>query len=106
MFAKIKDNNVVKFPYDYDDLQNDNPHTKFTGTIDLLELFNSSDMCIVHGYELVQVYIAERSPLIPPQVAVLSNSPIEEEGRWLLKWELNYTPPKDYCDTFNPLDSI
>lgn len=87
MFAKIKDNQIIQFPYGYDDLQADNPFTLFNGVIDLKEIFDQSELALFHGYELVEVEIDDVPSIFKEiQKASLSNLPVLENGRWVLKW--------------------
>jgi hypothetical protein len=93
MFAKIKDNAVVTFPYGYDDLQRENPHTRFTGSIDLMELFPQTEEALLRGYELVNVTTAEKPQVLPfVQEAVLATTPTLEDGAWVLKWVISFKP--------------
>lgn len=94
MFAKIKDNAVVIFPYGYDDLQRENPHTRFVGNIDLMELFPQTEEALLRGYELVRVTIKE-PPTVrrPAEEAVLATTPTLEDGQWVLGWTVQFKTP-------------
>jgi hypothetical protein len=93
MFAKIKDNAVVTFPYGYDNLQAENPHTRFTGNIDLMELFPQTEEALLRGHELVQVTIDEKPQVLPSvQEAVLATTPTLKDGRWVLEWQVSFVP--------------
>ena len=106
MFAKVKNDQLICFPYGYDELQKDNKHTKFTGDIDLKELFNKTEAHLVHGYDLVSVVIDEKSAVLPEKISKLSETPVLEDGIWVLKRELDFIPQEKYCSTYNPFDSI
>lgn len=86
MFAKIKNGHVVAFPYGYDQLQAENPHTRYTGVIDLQQLFKDTEEAILHGAELVEVQVAPKPFLLPHETAKLSGTPVLEDGRWVLGW--------------------
>ena len=93
MLAKIKDNAVVTFPYGYDDLQAENPHTRFTGNIDLMEIFPQTEEATLRGYELARVIVKDK-PIVPPsQEAVLATTPTLEDGQWVLDWAVQFKNP-------------
>jgi hypothetical protein len=94
MFAKIKNNAVVTFPYGYDNLQSENPHTRLTGNIDLMALFPQTEEALLRGHELVQVITEEKPTLYPMQEAVLATKPTLKDGRWVLEWQVSFVLPK------------
>lgn len=94
MLAKTKNNAVVTFPYGYDNLQAENPHTRFTGNIDLMELFPQTEEALLRGHELVQVITEEKPTVHPMQEAVLATTPTLKDGQWLLEWQVSFVPPK------------
>ena len=93
LLAKVKDNTLIKYPYGFDDLQEDNPNTRFTGTIDLMNIFKDTEQCVLHGYELVEVEIEQEPELMTFHVAVLSDIPVKENNKWILKWNVEFVPP-------------
>ena len=92
MLAKIKDTEIVIFPYGYDDLQAENPYTKFTGNIDLLEIFPQTEEALLRGYELVQVITKDKPNILPIQEATLAQFPTWEDGVLVLDWEVSFKP--------------
>lgn len=93
MLAKIKDNTVVTFPYGYDNLQSESPHTRFTGNINLMELFPQTEEALLRGHELVQVTVDDKPILRPMQEAVLATTPTLKDGNWVLKWAVSFKLP-------------
>lgn len=93
MLAKIKDNAVVTFPYGYDNLQAENPYTRFTGNIDLMELFPQTEEALLRGYTLVQVTVKDKPQTLPREEAVLDDAPTLEDGQWVLNWTKNWMKP-------------
>lgn len=93
MLAKIKDNIVVDFPYGYDDLQRENPHTRFAGNIDLMELFPQTEEALLRGHELVRVIVKDKPVVHPKQEAVLATTPTLEDGQWVLGWTVQFKLP-------------
>jgi hypothetical protein len=50
MFAEIKDNADVTFPYGIDELKIDNPHTKYPDNIDIVEVFPITESSTANDY--------------------------------------------------------
>lgn len=88
MYAKIKSNQIIKFPYGFADLQQDNPYTNYGDNTDLLTIFPATEEALLRGCELVEVTVAEcpeyntithRAELEPP---ILTN------GTWVQQWKV------------------
>ena len=94
MFAKIKDGSVVTFPYGYDNLQAENPYTRFTGNIDLMEIFPQTEEALLREYELVPVVVEDKPTTHPIQEAVLNTTPILKDGKWTLDWVVQFKLPE------------
>ena len=90
MFAKIKDNKVVTFPYGYDDLQNENPHTQYSGDIDLMEIFPNTEEALLRGFKLVKVYVDDKPETFVLEKANLSDTPTLKNGVWSLNWVVSF----------------
>ena len=92
MFAKIKDTAIVTFPYGYDDLQAENPYTRFTGNIDLMEIFPQTEEATLRGHVLVPVTVQEKPYIYSFQDAVLAQLPTWEYGNLVLLWDVRVKP--------------
>ena len=55
MYAKIKDNSVVKYPFTIQNLKEENIYTIFPLDLDLLEIYQSTDTAVKEGSYLVEV---------------------------------------------------
>jgi hypothetical protein len=55
MYAKIKDNNLILFPYTLSSLLLDNPNTEYDDRYDLLGWFNQTEKHLLEGYTLEEV---------------------------------------------------
>ena len=86
MFAEIKNNAVVTFPYDYDTLVKANPHTNFPPNTGLLEMYAGTEANL-SGCSLVRVETAPK-PFFDAatQDAVLGAVPTNQNGSWVLGW--------------------
>lgn len=85
MFAEIKDNVLVEFPYNYDTLVKKNPHTKFSQE-DLLSMYDGTDANL-SGNKLVR--IIENSPPIynnQTQNIFQDSAPKLIDNVWVLGW--------------------
>jgi hypothetical protein len=96
MYAKIKNNEVVTFPYGFDELQADNPHTRFTGVIIIPDLFDLTEEKILKGYDLAEVKQIEKPHTTPFQEATLNDKPtLNDNGEWELGWTVKFKPPSE-----------
>ena len=91
MYAKIKNNEVITFPYGFDELQKDNPYTRFTGIIIIPDIFQHTEEKLLKGYDLVEVKMSEEPKnLSPIHVATLNDKPtLNEKGEWELGWTVS-----------------
>jgi len=92
MYAKIKNQEILKFPYDIMDLFKECPETIGFGC-DILNLFNNSEKSKEENSELVFVnlnnvpdYDVKKQTLIPNQYSIEYNN-----GQWIANYVL-----KDY----------
>jgi hypothetical protein len=87
MFAEIKDQTVVTFPYDYNTLLKHNPYTKFSDG-DLLTLYQGTEADQA-GKKLVRVTIEpEPSYNVGISKLVQNNLPILVGDAWTLGWSI------------------
>jgi len=85
MFAEVKNGVVVTFPYNYDTLVQNNPHTRFAQT-DLLSMYSGTEANL-NGHELVRV--AELDvPTFDKQTQKLvqDSTPTLANNIWSLGW--------------------
>jgi hypothetical protein len=86
MHAKIKDGLVVQFPYGMSDMQTENPHTNYSGSFDVEEIFPTTEAATIHGYEVVPVTL-----LSPPEYdsrtqQIAFGVPTQSDGEWTVAW--------------------
>jgi hypothetical protein len=85
MYAKIKANTALVWPYGYDDFVKDNKNIRPTGNIDLKQLFLNTEECVSNGCSLVEV--TKRMPFLDAnnrKFITASETPIIFEGEWFL----------------------
>ena len=86
MFAEIKNNVVITFPYDYDTLVKSNQHTKFPANMGLLDMYVGTEANL-SGCSLVRVETAPKPVFdAATQKAVLDSVPVNQNGSWVLGW--------------------
>lgn len=87
MYAKVKNGQLVQFPYSQSELQADNPYTNFNG-LDVYEAFQGTETNL-NGNTL-ELVVTQEQPQYDSktQVISLSNTPVVEAGQWMLKWSV------------------
>lgn len=88
MFAEVKNDAVVTFPYDYDTLVKANPHTNFPANTGLIEMYAGTEANL-SGCSLVRVETAPKPVFdASTQDAVLDAVPTNQNGSWVLSWAI------------------
>jgi hypothetical protein len=86
MFAEIKNNVVLTFPYNYDALVKANPYTNFPANTDLLDLYVGTE-ANQDGCTLEQVKTAVQPTFdVATQELVVNDTLDYKDGAWLLGW--------------------
>ena len=89
LFARVNADVCVKFPYDQNTLQEENPHTSFDFSIPLPELFAPTEAALDTGDEIVEVVIDDDPGYITAdKVAVRATIPTLINGVWTLDWNI------------------
>jgi hypothetical protein len=89
MYAKILNNSIVKYPYQWTDFDSENNNTNYGGSQpNLLELFPQTDIA-KQGYLVVAV-----TPVTQPTIDVATQSvaegiPMLVNGVWTQTWEVS-----------------
>lgn len=83
-YAKVRGNQVIDYPYGFDDLQQDVGEL-LSGEVSFIESFAKSKAA-AEGYSLVEVFADERQSIdLPPgQKPVISKTPALVDGKWIL----------------------
>lgn len=85
MFAKIKDDVVVTFPYGIDELKIDNPHTKYPDNIDIMDIFPTTESSTIHGCELAIVLQDDALAInVTTHKLRPSQTPVFSNGSWVV----------------------
>jgi hypothetical protein len=82
MYAKIKDNIVVKYPYTIEDLYSDNPYSLYNQNVNMLDIFPTTEQHILHQYSLVEVFSISPPPFDEKMEKINEINPIFQDGEW------------------------
>jgi hypothetical protein len=90
LYAKIDSNgNLVKYPYMYQDLLEDNPNTNYDDRFDVYGWFVQTDTHLKENFTLVEVK-EEPKPEINyvTHYLVLNPNPVNKNGEWVFEYEI------------------
>ena len=88
-YAKIHNNEVLVYPYDFLQLQADNPFTNFNTSDSVFNLFQSTEECVLRGRTLVEVTVQEKpSYNVISQNVTQETTPTLNNGNWVLGWSI------------------
>lgn len=87
IYAKINGSDLIKFPYKWDDLKQENPFTYYDNRFDLISWYAQTEEAETTGNEIVLVTI-QAIPEIDSntQNLVQPESPVLENGEWTLRY--------------------
>lgn len=85
MLAKIKGNELLKYPYTFEDLQLDNPYTRFPEDDSLVSLFSKTESAVIHNEELVDVVVVDVDFDWNTEIVSGFSSPQIDGDRWVIK---------------------
>ena len=97
MYAKVKDNEVMVYPYTMETLQNENPHTKFDVKKTIVELYDGTEDQIATGCTIVEV-THDNEKYCPPNKEMIADElpHINENGNCVI----GYTQVLKESDAF------
>jgi len=85
MFAKILNTAVIKYPYDFSRLYEENPYTRFDLSVDLPTLYSRTEDADNTGASIVEVVFAPEPSYDPAtQKVVINDNPTLIDGAWVL----------------------
>jgi hypothetical protein len=87
MYVKIKNGQVVQYPYGYAELQADNPYTNFNG-LELYQAFQGTEAN--NSGETLEVVVDEATPSYDEhtQKLITASGPVLENGQWVIKFQV------------------
>lgn len=104
MFAKIRNNQVVEFPYNWDQLLVENPSTVFDKRFSLIDWYAKTEAA-QDGSELVEVVRESPMPSIDwaTETADRSETPQLVGDTWKLLWVKRNKTEEEISDTNLPV---
>lgn len=87
MFAEVKDNTVVQFPYDYDTLCRANPSTAFPNNTHILTLYAGTEANL-NGAALVRVIETDPPTFNAATQKLVLLEPSFDGSRWVRTWNI------------------
>lgn len=94
-YAKIKNNEVVKFPFTVNDLQAENPNTNFGVVQDLISTYKSTEEGNSDAY-LVEVEESDFPSInIPYEYIQKKQIPEFVDGKYVIGWDVIQRPKEE-----------
>ena len=94
MYAKVSKDKVLQYPYDFQALLDDNPHTRFDDRFDLVGWFEQTEAAATST--LVEVFEeAQPDYDISKKNVALAKVPTLENNKWVLPWEITAKTEKE-----------
>jgi hypothetical protein len=88
MYAKILNNTIVKYPYQWNDFESDNNNTNYGyPQPDILTIFPHTDLA-KEGYSVVSVNQVTQPTIDPITQDIAEGTPILENGVWTQVWNV------------------
>jgi hypothetical protein len=96
VYAQIKDNVIVKFPYTLGDLIEENPFSKFPEDTDVALLFPDTVLALENGLELVEVEF-QSEPQFDAKVEKIQRAaqPSLVNGKWIYPYQVVALTPEE-----------
>lgn len=98
MFAKVKNDVCLQYPYTDADLKLDNPYTKYPANFDLVEVFPTTEQATIHGCSLVAVVFEDKPEANPNTQRVVEQPPALVNGVWTVQWEVAALSSQEMAD--------
>lgn len=85
-YAKVKDDQLLKFPYNWGDLSAENPYTSYDSRFDLAGWYEQTEEGVSTGNKVVKVYLQESPEIDNMHKIKYDDQPVLEDGNWVLKY--------------------
>lgn len=96
LFAKIKNNSIVQFPYGWDTLFTENPNSTYDNRFSLAEWYAQTELAITEEDSVVEV-TEEPAPEFDAATHNLSKqaNPTLVDDVWVLGWNVTAKTPEE-----------
>lgn len=94
LHAKTNNTNLIKYPYTFTDLREENPYSRYDGRFTLSEWYAQTDDATATEATVVEVVIADQ-PEYGTATHYLSQKQTPEliDGVWTIGWDIVERPP-------------
>lgn len=101
LYAKINDNKLVSFPYTFNMLLEENPHTNYDARYDLIGWYEQTEEGLSSDNYIVEV-IKEEMPEIDQRTerVRIAEEPVLDGDVWKIKWIVT-KKTKDEIDAYD-----
>lgn len=99
MFIKTHNTTLIKHPYTFADLREENPYTRYDGRFTLPEWYAQTEDAQTTGATVVEVVIADQ-PGYDTETHYLTQhtTPALVDGVWTIGWDIVERPPAPETD--------
>lgn len=96
VYAEVKGNTLIQFPYTLGSMEAENPYTNFGTNPDIVTIFPQTTTAIENGYILEPVLYLPQPTYDPAtQVAIQNKDPLLIDGVWALGWTVRLMNPEE-----------
>jgi hypothetical protein len=88
MYAKVKDNKLLVYPYDASAFMADNPFTNFGTYYDIYNTFPYTEVAIANGHRLVEVVIEPMPQIDNRTQKIHQTDPYLSANGWSVGWQI------------------
>lgn len=93
-YAKTHDITLIKHPYTFTDLREENPYTRYDGRFTLSEWYAQTDDASATGATVVEVVIADQPEYdTATHYLIQQTTPTLIDGVWTIGWDIVERPP-------------
>jgi hypothetical protein len=94
-YAKVKDSELILYPYTFGTLQSENPYTNYGNDWDVEVWYPGTEDAIKNGYTLASVAVAPEPTYDPAaQTCTPNEKPTLVNGVWTLEWTVAPMTPE------------
>lgn len=94
MFAKTHDITLIKHPYTFADLREENPYTRYDGRFTVAEWYAQTEDAASTEATVVEVVIADQPEYdITTHYLTQKQTPELIDGVWIIGWDIVERPP-------------
>lgn len=95
-YAEVQNKKLIKYPYLFSDLQEDNPNTNYGNNYDVAYWFPMTSIAIENGYTLAPVNELPQPSFNPAtQNCTLQTTPVLKNGVWNIDWVVTDKTPEE-----------